>query len=61
MPTGLAISRFQRFAISDTRPPRALPWAFAFRAFGAEDPAFSHTLYRERFQHFSLSSDRLFW
>ena len=42
MPTGLAISRFQRFAISDTRPPRALPRAFAFRAFGAEDPAF-HT------------------
>ncbi len=27
--------------------PRALPWAITFRALGAENQEFSHSLYRE--------------
>jgi len=34
---GAAISRFQHFG-THTRSPRALPWAFTFRAFGAAKP-----------------------
>ena len=31
----LAISRLQRLSTDTRYPPRALPWAIAFRAFGA--------------------------
>src|SRR6266850_1186211 len=34
-PYGVAISRFQRLKTSAPLSPRALPWAFTFRAFGA--------------------------
>ncbi len=55
----LVISRLQRFRIVMTLP-RALPWAITFRALGAENQEFPHSLYLDVVStsgHNSASSD----